>query len=236
MNNETIDLVKLLQIIRKRFWVVALSAFLCVGIAALYTFYFVEEKYSADVLLYIWQDTDTSQSDAISYSDMQLFAQLVNDYQELAKSRLVTSMVAEELGLPASSTDYLRDAIKVTNKTNTRHLTIIAEDEDPVFAAALANKVADVFSRVVVEKMGVGHVNIIDPAIVPTTPSSPNKVRNLEIGLILGILIGIGIVFLIEYLDTTVKSIEDVEQLTGFTLLGIIPDFKKTVVHERRHA
>ena len=86
------------------------------------------------------------------------------------------------------------------------------------------------------EKMGVGHVNIIDPAIVPTTPSSPNKVRNLEIGLILGILIGIGIVFLIEYLDTTVKSIEDVEQLTGFTLLGIIPDFEKTVVHERRHA
>ena len=185
------------------------------------------------MLLYIWQDTQNGQ-DAVNYSDLQLFTQLVNGYQELARSRYVTGIVAEELGLPESSNARLRSLINVGNRANTRHLTITVRDTDPVFAAALANKVADVFARVVVEKMGAGQVNIIDMAIEPNEPSSPNKPMNLAIGLLLGIMLGVGVIMLIEFLDTTVKNNEDVERLTGYTLLGIVPQFEKNTQERRR--
>lgn len=235
MENETIDLKQIVRIVKKRLWVIVLAAVLCVALSGVYSFLIVEEEYSADVLLYIWQETQSGNQDAVQYSDLQLFAQLVNDYQELAKSRLVTGIVAEELGLPETSIGRLRSLITVGNRVNTRHLTIVVKDTDPVFAANLANKVADVFSRIVVEKMGAGQVNIIDPAIVPDKPSSPNKPMNLMVGLILGLMLGAGIVFLIEFLDTTVKSTDDVENMTGFTLLGIVPEFESPSSRERRH-
>ena len=234
MDNETIDLMQMLRIVRKRLWIIVLIAFLSVGLSGVISYFVLEEEYSADVLLYIWQDKDESGQDAVNYSDLQLFAQLVNDYQELAKSRLVTGIVAEELGLSADSINRLRNMITVGNKANTRHLTIVVKDTDPVFAAALANKVADVFSRVVVEKMGAGQVNIIDNAIVPTAPSAPNKPMNILIGLVLGIMVGLGIVFLIEFFDTSVKTAEDVERITGYTILGAVPEFS-TSKREGRH-
>ncbi|MDD3931387.1 MAG: Wzz/FepE/Etk N-terminal domain-containing protein [Eubacteriales bacterium] len=234
MEHETIDLMQMLRIVRKRIWIIVLAAFLCVGASGIVSYFVLEEEYKADVLLYIWQESDESGKDAVNYSDLQLFAQLVNDYQELAKSRLVTGIVAEELGLPETSIGNIRNMITVGNKANTRHLTIVVNDTDPVFAATLANKVAEVFSRVVVEKMGAGQVNIIDNAIVPTAPSAPNKPMNLVVGLVLGIMLGLGIVFLIEFLDTSVKTAEDVERVTSYTLLGAVPEFAATR-REGRH-
>ena len=225
MENDSIDLIRLLHLIRKRLWIIALAALVSVGIAGVYTFFVIPEEYSADVLLYIWQDKTTDNQGSVSSSDLALFSQLVNDYQVLAKSRLVTSQVAEELGL--ASAGGLGGKIAVGTKSNTRLLTITVHDVDPVFAATLANKVAEVFAQVVVDKMGAGNVNIIDQATTPSAPSSPNKPRNLTLGLIVGIAFGVGLILLIDFLDTTVKTPEDVEAITGFTLLGAIPEYEK---------
>ena len=227
MDTDTIDLLSLLRTLRKRLWIIALMAVLSVSIAAGYTFFLVEEKYSADVLLYIWQSKeDGGTEDAISVGDLSLFSQLVGDYQVLAKSRLVTSRVSEDLGLDPLHNASLSSQITVGTKQNTRHLTITAVDTDPVMAANIANKVAEVFAEVVVEKMGAGNVNIIDTAVVPRGPSSPNKPMNLALGLMIGIMVGIGLSLLIEMLDTSVKSAEEVEQLTGMTMLGSVPEFE----------
>ena len=227
MDTDTIDLLALLRTLRKRLWIIVLMAVLSVSLAAGYTFFLVEEQYSADVLLYIWQSKENNGTeDAISAGDLSLFSQLVGDYQVLAKSRLVTSRVSEDLGLDPSHVAGLSSQITVGTKQNTRHLTITAVDPDPVMAASIANKVAEVFAEVVVEKMGAGNVNIIDAAVVPRGPSSPNKPMNLALGLMIGIIIGIGLSLLIEMLDTSVKSAEEVDQLTGLTMLGSVPEFE----------
>lgn len=226
MDNESIDLIRLLRVLRKRILVIMLIALLGLGLSGVWTFFVVDELYSADVLLYIWQDKNADDEQAVSSGDLALFSQLVSDYQVLAKSRLVTSMVVAELELDPARAAGLSNKIAVGTRSNTRHLTITVTDQDPVFAAMVANKVADVFSRVVVDKMGAGNVNIIDDAFPPGSPSSPNKQLNLAIGLILGLMAGIGLALLIEFLDTTVKSAEDVEALTGYTLLGAIPEYE----------
>jgi capsular exopolysaccharide synthesis family protein len=67
------------------------------------------------------------------------------------------------------------------------------------------------------------NIKVVDRALVPGGPFTPNIRRNLLTALFLGIFAGLGLVFLVEYLDNTVKGPEDVEKLTGLPSLGVIP-------------
>ena len=67
------------------------------------------------------------------------------------------------------------------------------------------------------------NIKIVDRALVPGAPFTPNTRRNLMMALLLGLFGGLGLIFLVEFLDNTVKGPEDVEKLTGLPSLGIIP-------------
>jgi polysaccharide biosynthesis transport protein len=68
-------------------------------------------------------------------------------------------------------------------------------------------------------------IKIVDPALTPKIPFAPNTKRNLIVGFLLGGFLGIGLAFVINILDNTVKSPEDLEKLTGLPSLGLIPHF-----------
>lgn len=71
----------------------------------------------------------------------------------------------------------------------------------------IANKTAMIFKKAV-EILKVDKVSIISPAKLQTTPVSPNKKLNLLIGAVIGLILGVMIVFLLEFLDKTVKDAE----------------------------
>ncbi|HPC62372.1 MAG TPA: polysaccharide biosynthesis tyrosine autokinase [Verrucomicrobiota bacterium] len=66
-------------------------------------------------------------------------------------------------------------------------------------------------------------VEIVDRAIPGRYPVKPNKMLNIALGVIIGLVVGIGLAFFIEYLDTSVKTIDDVERSLGSPVLGVIP-------------
>ena len=67
------------------------------------------------------------------------------------------------------------------------------------------------------------NIKVIDPALVPGTPFSPNKKRNIIMAVILGLFVGTGFAFFVDFLDNTVKGPEEVEKLVGLPSLGVIP-------------
>ena len=67
------------------------------------------------------------------------------------------------------------------------------------------------------------NIKVVDRALVPAAPFTPNIRRNLVMALLLGLFGGLALIFLVEYLDNTVKGPEDVEKLVGLPSLGIIP-------------
>jgi succinoglycan biosynthesis transport protein ExoP len=69
------------------------------------------------------------------------------------------------------------------------------------------------------------NVRVVDRARVPVRPSSPNKRRNLALALILGLGGGVGLAFLFDFLDNSVKTSEDVERYAGLPTLGVVPKF-----------
>ena len=75
-----------------------------------------------------------------------------------------------------------------------------------------------------------GNIQIVDEAELPTGPFKPNKRLNLLLAAVVGLFLGVGLAFFFEYLDNTVKTPEDVEQLIRLPSFGMIPE----ISYERR--
>ena len=157
------------------------------------------------------------------YNDLLLGNQLVKDYRELVKSRRIANIVLEELGMEhLSAADLLEAGGKPKN--DTRVFQISAQDEDPVLAAKITNKVAQVFQQEVIDIMKVENVQIIDEAVVPVNPVKPNKNEYCHC-IRYWTNVGTGIVFLIEYFDNTIKTPEDIKKYLDIPIIGTIPVF-----------
>jgi capsular polysaccharide biosynthesis protein len=70
------------------------------------------------------------------------------------------------------------------------------------------------------------NVKVVDKAKVPSSPVKPRPLMNIAIAGVLGIMVGLGIIFLIEYLDNTIKTPDDVQKYLGLPVLGSIPNFE----------
>ncbi|HEY4977916.1 MAG TPA: GumC family protein, partial [Candidatus Acidoferrum sp.] len=74
------------------------------------------------------------------------------------------------------------------------------------------------------------NIRIVDPAMIPSTPSRPAKARNIALAFLVGLVGGIGLALLREYLDNTVKTPDDVETLSRLPSLAVVPAFGDTGV------
>lgn len=218
-----ITLKDLVRILLRRSWIILI--FIIVGGAASYiwTNYYEVPLYSASTTLYVGKNTEQY---GIQYSDLSLGSNLIYDYREIVKSKLVAHEVIDELGLRMSA-GALAGRISVSQKEMTRVIQITVTDPNPQMAMDIANTVAEVFKRKVVEIMQVENVQVIDKAELPMYPVSPNKRMNYMVGIILGLVLGVGLVFLIEFLDDTIKTPEDVQKYTGLSVIGTIPVFHR---------
>jgi capsular polysaccharide biosynthesis protein len=221
-NFEEINLSDLIAILVRKWWVLFFSVFLCIVFSAVYTFFITDPVYQSDTSIYVGKEVHAQS--AIAYNDLILAERLVNDYRELIKSRMVTGMVIEELGLNMTSGE-LAKKINVSSIKDTRIIQITAEDTYPERARDIANMIAAVFKEKVVEIMDVENVKVIDEAILPINPVKPNVKLNFAIAFVLGIMIGIFVVFVMEYFDKSIKTAEDVKKTVELPIIGMIPDF-----------
>src|SRR5690606_36480564 len=109
-------------------------------------------------------------------------------------------------------------------ENNSQVVKITVQDTDPKMAADIANTVAAVFENQIKTIMNVDNVNILSPAVVleNQSPVKPQPVLNMAIGLVVGLMIGVGLAFLLEYLDNTIKTEQDIEKLLELPVLGAI--------------
>ena len=122
------------------------------------------------------------------------------------------------------TTDQLTSKITVSNADQSQIVNITVQDEDPAMAVEIANTTASVFENDIQELMNVDNVTILSPAVLKENPSpvAPNPMLNMAIAAVVGLMLGVGIAFLMEYLDTTMKDQQDIEDVLGLPLLGIV--------------
>lgn len=224
MEEVELDLKQLFLIVIKRWWLMLLIPLVAAGITAYLSYNVLDPVYEANTTLYVINKQSENQT-TIAQSDLTVSGLLVQDYKEIIVSRTVTQEVIDQLGLISLTTEELADKITVTAKNNTRILEIRVKDENPERAKNITDALASVFIERVVELMKVDNVSIVDAAVVPNAPVAPRPLRNTAIAAAAGLLLAIGAAFLLEFLDDTIKTSEDVEKHLGLTVLGTIPVF-----------
>lgn len=225
MENEyqEIDLRELISAVLKRWWIIALCFIISTVAAYIITIQYMEPIYEAETTLFIGKEKGDIGS--ISVGDFQLNSKLITDYREIAKSRLVATEVIENLKLNMDLKTF-RNNLSVSTIKDSRLFTINVQHTNPKVAMDVANEIANVLVEKVSTIIDVKNVQVIDEALEPTSPVKPNKKMNVAIAGVLSIMVALFIIFIIEFLDNTVKSEEDIEKHLGLTVIGVIPKFK----------
>ena len=210
---EEIDLVELIKLVWQRKLPVILAAVLAMVTAAGVCFGFMEDEYTARTSLYVLNQQN---SENITSGDMSVSTNLVNDYREIILSNRVTDRVEQDLGL-ASLKGY---EINVTSKNNTRIIEISVVSHDAEMSAAVCSGLANAFSQAVVEIMRVDNVSIIDAAKVPVKPSGPNRKLYILAAAAAAFVLAAGVFIAMDLLNTSLKTVQDVEEQTGLSVLA----------------
>ena len=156
-----------------------------------------------------------------------MYQKLMKTYAELAKtSDLVTKAVKN------AKLDYNQNEIKgvlnnlnVTPSADTQILDLSFKGKNPKEVLKVTEAITDEFISESKELIPNGNVQVIQKPQLPENPVSPNKKLNILIAFVLGLMIGVGIVLLLEYLDNTFKSREELEKTLDLPIIGAIPDY-----------
>lgn len=160
--------------------------------------------------------------------------QLVDTYSQLVTSPSVVNHVNASLNLGETEPE-LTHAITATPETNTDLLTVTVKGTSPTWSARVANAVANQTVALVTKVQGQKNLEVVTPAAPSSIPVAPKAKTNVAIAFILGLLVSGGLAFLLEYLDDSVHSEEDVKRYFGdWPLLTVIPAIpSKSVVSNR---
>ncbi|MFC4712928.1 YveK family protein [Planococcus dechangensis] len=223
---ETISLQDLFKTLKKNLGIIALTTILAITIAGAVSFMFLTPIYENSTQILVNQEqTETNQ---MVNQNIQADLQLINTYSVIIKSPAILDQVIEQLNLEINS-EQLNQKITVNTAENSQVVNVTVRDEDPAQAVAIANTTAEVFESEIQELMNVNNVSILSPAVLKENPSpvEPNPILNMAIAAVVGLMLGVGIAFLREYLDTSMKTEQDIEDILGVPLLGVISPIKE---------
>ena len=218
-----IDVLYLLRKLwSKKFFIIFVG--LLVGtIALLGSVFFIKPKYTSTTRIYV---VSRSSDTALTNQDLQAGAYLVNDYKEVITSSEVLSSVIDQEKLSISA-GQLSGEIAVNIPTDTRVISISVTDTDAQRACDIANTVRQVAAEKIKAVTKVDDVTTLESATKPSHPSSPNVKKNAAIGALAGVFLAIVGILVAEVLDDRVRRPEDIEEVLGMTLLGVVPDVDK---------
>ncbi|HEL1837355.1 TPA: capsular biosynthesis protein CpsC [Streptococcus suis] len=227
MNNQEvnaieIDVLFLLKTIWRKKFLILLTAVLTAGLAFVYSSFLVTPQYDSTTRIYVVSQ-NVEAGAGLTNQELQAGTYLAKDYREIILSQDVLTQVATELNLKES----LKEKISVSIPVDTRIVSISVRDADPNEAARIANSLRTFAVQKVVEVTKVSNVTTLEEAVPAEEPTTPNTKRNILLGLLTGGILATGLVLVMEVLDDRVKRPQDIEEVMGLTLLGIVPDSKK---------
>ena len=161
-----------------------------------------------------------------SQTDSQLNQNLIGTYSEIITSRKVLQQVIDNLKLKMT-VDELSKNITTSSVEDTEIIRITVNNEKKKMAVKIADEVASVFSEEIQDIYNLENVAIIDKAEEADAPYNINYVKDNVIYLMIGVVLSFGVVFVMYYFDTTIKSSVTVEEKLGLTVIGIVPKESK---------
>lgn len=220
-NEETgIDLIEILNLLLRKWWLILLS--LAVGVCAAfgYTKICVTPLYQASSMIYV---LGTQGGESIN---INLSRQLTSDFITLSKSRPVIEDAINRVNLDMTY-EEVAGMISVENPTDTSMLKTTVTSADPQLAKSLSNAMSDTLAERIQEVMGKDKPSTVEKAIEPKYPVTPNTTKNMIVGGLLGVVLMMGILVLLFLMDDRIKNQDDVERYLQLNVLASVPIERK---------
>lgn len=215
---KEINLKEILGVLKKRAWIGIIITLL----AAIFGYYY--SSINKTTLLYSSSTNIIINADAGQRKTLEV----------IIKDKTVLEKVIEQLGLDRT-TDSLAESIQVGSIDDTQVVKISVIDIVPERAADIANTTAKVFIEEIPKIMGFDDVRVLSDAQInhaPINESNQNKI--IMAAIFAGIVIGIGLIFLIDSLDDSIRTEQDVEHILEVPILGSVSIMSKKNINKTK--
>lgn len=220
MEEQVISIEEIFEALKKRWKMIALITIVATVISGVFSFFIIDPVYEASTKLFVGKEENSEE--VYNSNDIAMYQKLLKTYSETIKTRdLLTSAIKDskydlEVGAVSS-------ALTVVPVADTQILQIKYQSKDPKEAEIVLKAISNNFIKTSKELVPNGNVRTIEAVEMPEKPVSPNKKMNIAIAFLLGLMVSVGLVFLLEYLDNTYKTKEQLEKELELPVLGVIP-------------
>lgn len=246
---EELDLKELFELFWSKKLTIILLVVVFAIIGAVYSIFFVTPKYKSSTTLVLTKtessnetsatgqtasaststtSTSTEATDSITTTDITINSKLVATYSELIKSKTILREVLSNLGIKELSEDSVRKNVTVSALKDTEVIEITVANENATYAAKIANGIAEAFTKQVAEIYNINNVHVVDKAEVAEGPYNINHKKDIAIFALIGLVVAAGYILLVNMLDTTVKSSDDIEKNIEVPVLASISMYDYT--------
>ncbi|MDQ1143754.1 capsular polysaccharide biosynthesis protein [Bacillus sp. SORGH_AS 510] len=231
---ETISLKELLETLKKRLLLIVSITVIAGLVSGIVSFYVLTPIYQASTQILVNQ----AKGDQSMYNpgEVQTNLQLINTYNVIITSPAILDIVSKELDLDLTASQ-LKEKITVGSEKDSQVVNLSVQDPDAKVAAQIANKTAEVFQSEISKIMKVDNVSILAKADVSENPSpiKPRPLVNIAIAIVVGLMAGVGLAFLLEYFNNTIKNEQDIEKILGLPILGVIATIEDQKLEELKN-
>lgn len=221
MEEQVISLGEILEVLKKRWKMILIITLLATLVSGLVSFFLISPKYEASTKLFIGKEAGAEKG--YDQSEIAMYQKLMKTYSEAIKTRDLVGRAIKSANSNLTEDEVL-EKLTVVTVADTQILQIKIDDKDPNMAATMVQAITNEFvttSKVLVPN---GNIKVIESVKVPETPVSPNKKMNIAIAFLLGLMVSVGISFLLEFLDNTYKNREQLEKELEIPVIGTIPN------------
>ena len=232
---EEIDLKELISMFWRKKLQIILLILIFATIGFIYTMGFVVPEYSSSTTLILAStgNNQTSTNGAITQTDISVNQKLVSTYSELVKRKVVLSEVKNNLGINIDEEELAKN-ISVKSVNDTEIIEIIVTSKNPKEAPKIANEIAKVFSEKVKEIYKIDNVQILDEAEINENPSNIHHAKDIIIFSFIGAVVAVMYVLVINMLDTTVKTQEEIEREFKIPVIAAIPIYEEQTTSRKK--
>lgn len=231
MNEENINIIEILDALKKRWKIIVGITLAFTIITGVISFFVISPKYEVTTKLFIGKENKKTQE--YNNNDVMMYQKLLTTYAEVAQTDDLIKKSLNKANINEKVID-VKKHLKITPRQDTQILEISYTGKDPSEDVNIVKSLTDEFIKEAKKLIPSGNIQIVEKAAYPDKPVSPNKTLNILIAFILGLMVSVGISLLLEFMDNTFKSKEEVEKALDVPVLGTIPELSSENLAERR--
>ena len=222
IEEQVISIPEIFEAIKKRWIIIVAITLTATIISGIISFFVIDPVYEASTKVFVGKEENDNA--AYNSSEINMYQQLLQTYAQAIKTKDLVNRAISGLKYDELEARNVVESLTVNPISNTQILQIKYQSKNPNEAKDVLKSVTDEFIVTAKELVTNGNVRVIEEVELPKNPISPNKKMNIAIAFLLGLMVSVGLVFLLEYLDNTYKNKDQLEKDLGIPVLGAIPD------------